>query len=104
MKLVRFSENLKKILEQRGVKLISISKATGIPMSTLSEWTAGREPKVSDAIVKLCQFLDITLDELVLGENRVLNNKSVLAKTYVVINGIKYCIKFHSAEIINEEN
>ena len=56
MKLMKFKESLKNLIDSRGLKLTDISAATGIPKSTLSEWTAGREPKVSEPILKLAEY------------------------------------------------
>jgi transcriptional regulator with XRE-family HTH domain len=90
-----FSTNLKKIIEERGLRLTAISESTGIPMSTLSEWTAGREPKISDSLIKLSQFLGLTLDELVCSEPKAALPDKVVALTSVQIEGVLYRIAFH---------
>jgi len=62
-----FASNLSRTLKERALTLKKVSQETGIPISTLSEWTAGREPKVSEALIKLSVFLQISLDDLILA-------------------------------------
>ena len=95
MSLMGFSTNLKKLIEQRRLKLTTISEATGIPMSTLSEWTAGREPKISDSLIKLCEHLGLTLDELVRSPTTTKNIEKVIAQTTVQIEDTQYRVSFH---------
>ena len=68
MKLMMFSENLRNLIHSKKLSLTKISKETDIPLSTLSEWTGGRDPKVSERLIRLCRYLDTTLDQLVLNE------------------------------------
>jgi transcriptional regulator with XRE-family HTH domain len=93
MKTMGFSDNLKKAIEERGLKLTTISEATGIPMSTLSEWTAGREPKVSEALIKLCRFLGVSLDELILAAGQAGAARAV-TQTVIILDGNQYRIHF----------
>jgi len=49
----------------RGLTQIDLAKATGIPQSTISAWEKGINiPNVADCI-KLADFYNIPLDELV---------------------------------------
>lgn len=64
----KFSENLKNLLHDRKISSSALSRATGIPKSTLSEWLTGtREPTVSEALVKLSQHLGVSLEFLFTG-------------------------------------
>ena len=63
-----FAENLKRLMKERGITSRTVSQATGIPTSTLSEWTAGREPKLGPPVVKLARFFGVSLECLVTGE------------------------------------
>lgn len=99
MKKTSFSENFKKILAERSLSLTTINEATGIPISTLSEWTAGREPKVSEALVTLCEYLEMSLDQLVRanGANGHLksNGKADTGASVVIqLDGRRYRMKF----------
>jgi len=57
------------ILRERGLTKKALSEATGIPQSTLSEWCNGRTPTLSEPIIKLTQYLGVTLEFLVTGKN-----------------------------------
>lgn len=87
-----FSENLRKLISDRSLKLTTISTATGIPISTLSEWTAGREPKVSEALIKLCRYLDVSLDNLVLMNNNEIHNPRITTQVVFELDGEKYSL------------
>jgi transcriptional regulator with XRE-family HTH domain len=65
-----FSENLKRLMKERGVTARVLSKATAIPASTISEWSGGREPKLSEPVVKLARFFGVTLEFLVMGKEQ----------------------------------
>jgi transcriptional regulator with XRE-family HTH domain len=94
MVIMRFSANLRRIIEGRRLSLTKISKATGIPMSTLSEWTAGREPKVSEGLLRLCKFLGLSLDELVGHEPQGVSPAREVAQAHVVIDSVNYQLIF----------
>lgn len=92
MKLMKFSENLRKLIAAKGLKLKLISDETGIPMSTLSEWTGGRDPKVSEALIRLCRYLNVSLDELVSGY-LVKEYETFLTESFFKIDGKTYSLK-----------
>lgn len=72
-----FAQTLRKLMKDRGVSAKLVSQATGIPTSTLSEWTAGRIPKFGKDIVKLSRFFGVSLEYLVTGqvpETKLLEN------------------------------
>jgi len=66
--MASFSENLKHLMKERGVSARVLSEATGIPASTISEWTAGREPKLGKHLIKLARFFGVSLEFLATGE------------------------------------
>lgn len=63
-----FSKVLKNLMQERGVSAAVVSKACGIPKSSLSEWLAGRQPKLDASIVKLAKFFNVSVEFLVTGE------------------------------------
>ena len=76
-----FSVNLKKILTDKRIRNAELSKATGVPMSTLSEWINGRKPCLSKDLVNLARYLDVSLEFLITGSeekeklvNNIINN------------------------------
>lgn len=51
--------------DSKGLNDSKVSKATGIPRSTFSDWKSGRcKPKL-EKLLKIADFLGITLDELI---------------------------------------
>ena len=53
-------ENFSKLLEQSGKKAIDVSRATGIPSSTFSDWKKGKSSPKQDKLkpCKACNFSD----------------------------------------------
>lgn len=66
--MASFSETLKRLMKDRGVSMRVLAQATDIPSSTLSEWTAGREPKLGEPVVRLARFFGVSLEYLVTGK------------------------------------
>lgn len=58
-------------MSERGVAAKVVSKATGIPTSTLSEWTGGRQPKLSDDVLKLARFFGVSIEYLITGKEPI---------------------------------
>lgn len=46
-----------------------VSKATGIPKSSLSEWLALRVPKIDPSLCRLAKYFDVSLEFLITGES-----------------------------------
>jgi len=96
VKKIGFAQNLRRFLDERALSITKVSAATGIPVSTLSEWTAGREPKVSDSLLKLSAYLEVTLDQLVFAEEP---KDGIRQKTessvFVELEGRRYELRFN---------
>jgi transcriptional regulator with XRE-family HTH domain len=58
-------------MQERGITPKALSAATGIPTSTLSEWTAGRDPRLGQPLLKLARFFGVSIEYLVTGEESV---------------------------------
>jgi transcriptional regulator with XRE-family HTH domain len=52
------------------ISMSKLSKATGIPVSTLSEWSAGRIPRLSKQVLELSKFLGVSIEYLITGTNK----------------------------------
>lgn len=89
---MNFAQNLRRHMKDHGLKMIELSKATGISMSTLSEWTSGRMPKVSKNLLTLCDYFGVTLDEMILGRNHP--GEHVAAETLIKLNGEEFRLTF----------
>ena len=59
---------LKKLMKVNGETLVSLSKATGVPKSTISEWLGNRTPNPVQA-VKIANHLGVSLHYLLFGED-----------------------------------
>lgn len=68
--MTTFGSILSKLIAERNLTLKKIADGTGIPRSNISEWIAGRSPQLSDDLVKLAEYLGVTLDFLVTGKNQ----------------------------------
>lgn len=61
---MNFAELLQSLLTEFGISQAQLSRETGIPKTTISGWmNAGRLPDYN-SIRTLCQFFDISADEL----------------------------------------
>ena len=56
------------LLKEKGITSYRVSLDTGIPQATFSRWKNGvAAPKV-DKLIKIAEYLGISLDELVKGD------------------------------------
>lgn len=56
---------LKQIAKERGIKLISIARKIGLYRSNLSAIASGRRGVSLRKLIKICQYLNCSLDELI---------------------------------------
>ena len=61
-------ENYLKIRNLRRARDADVSRATGIPPSTFSDWKHGRSHPRAEKMIKISEFLDVSLEELSSGE------------------------------------
>lgn len=59
---------LSKIIKDRRLTLKEISKATGVPSTTLAEWQSNRTPKNPAQVKAVANFLGVSLHFLLFGE------------------------------------
>lgn len=57
-----------KITQERRLTLREISKATGVPATTLAEWQANRTPKNPNQVQSLAKYLGVSIHYLLFGE------------------------------------
>lgn len=53
-------EIFEKLLKEHGVKASDVSKATGIPQSTFSDWKSGRSKPKDEKIQKIAEYFGVT--------------------------------------------
>lgn len=69
MKTVKLNQTLKELMSKHGLKLKALSKASGIPLSTLGSYTASSKSAYRpEHIAKLCDYFNVTSDFLLFGE------------------------------------
>lgn len=65
---LKIGKTLKHLMEKERHTLTSISKATGVPKSTISEWLNNRTPSPVQA-VKVANHLGVSLHFLLFGKD-----------------------------------
>lgn len=63
-------EIFERLCEAKGLTPYKVSKATGIPTATLSNWKAGRYTPKQDKLQKIADFLGVSLEYLMTGEDK----------------------------------
>lgn len=65
---LKIGKVLKQFMDKERHTLASISKATGVPKSTISEWLSNRSPNPTQA-VKVANHLGVSLHFLLFGKD-----------------------------------
>lgn len=58
------TENIKREIEQSGMKKSDIAKAVGISSATISQYLSGRAQPTLSTLSKLCVVLDCSADDI----------------------------------------
>jgi len=58
------SERIFKIMEKKKISQLELSKKTGIAQSTISDWKTKKINPSADKLMKICDALDISIEEL----------------------------------------
>lgn len=64
---LKISETLEELMRSRGISLRDISRATKVPVSSLSEWKSNNRHPNSVQAAKVASFLGVTLHFLLFG-------------------------------------
>ena len=62
-------ENYCKIRDEKGYKDADVVKGTGITKSTFSDWKSGRSNPKNEKLIKIADFLEVSLEYLMTGKN-----------------------------------
>lgn len=62
-----YYEVFQKLCEEKGVKPGTVSKATGVPTSTLTAWKQGKYTPKNDKLQKIADYFDVPLDYITGG-------------------------------------
>ena len=63
-------EIFEKLLTEKKVKPIDVSRATGISASTLSDWKKGKSTPKADKLQKIADYFNISLEYLTTGKEK----------------------------------
>lgn len=61
-------KKFKQLLEERNITAYRVWKDTGIPQSTLSDWKSGRSTPKVDKLIKIANYFEVPLEELLKEE------------------------------------
>lgn len=89
-------EIFEQLLLKYGLTAYQVSKATGIPQSTLSTWKAKRNRISNENAEILCRYFGISLDQL-MGVNKEENESEFQAKNDTERKVIMLCRKVGDA-------
>jgi len=59
-----------KIIREKGITLYRVSKDTGIPYATLSDWKNGKSQPKLNTLLKICSYLGIPITDLISQEEQ----------------------------------
>jgi len=63
-------ETYRKLLEIKGLKSSDVSKETGVSNATLSDWKKGKSVPKADKLIKIAEFLGVSVEYLTTGEEK----------------------------------
>jgi len=57
-------QNFRRLIENRNITPYRLAKDTGIAQSTLSDWKKGKSVPKLDKLIKIANYLNVPLEEL----------------------------------------
>ena len=67
MSALRLKYELKRLLELKGLRVSDLSRATGGPKQSISDWLGGASPRKMESLYRVARYLGVTIDELCFG-------------------------------------
>lgn len=67
-----------KLLEEKGLKAADVTRATGIKSPVFSEWKKGKSKPNTEKMIKIANFLGISVEYLTTGKEPEINDKYYL--------------------------
>lgn len=59
-----FANNLRRLLTDRKMSVAALAQQSGVPIKTIYHWLAGQQPRKMDHLFKICDLLDVSVEEL----------------------------------------
>jgi putative transcriptional regulator len=69
---------LKEILKKKGLKQLFLAQAMHTSSVTISSWATGKSMPSVESLIRLCEILDVGLDDLVIIEKSKKKNNPKL--------------------------
>lgn len=83
---IQFSKNLRKLIRERTGTQRLLAKNIGVRPSTLHNYLYGGLPRGIQFLVKVAQFYDLSLDELVFGKKKLpMTSEEYLGGLYEIV-------------------
>jgi transcriptional regulator with XRE-family HTH domain len=93
---MNLKKQLKLYLANKGLTASELSRISGVPKQSLSDWLAGSSPRDIRTVKKVADALEVTLDHLVFGDGVAVLQESVPANEWM--SGI-YEVKFRKIKV-----
>ena len=61
---MKVSERIFKIMEEKGISQLELSKGAGIGQSTISDWKTKKTNPGADKLMKIAAVLDVSVEEI----------------------------------------
>ena len=58
------TKSLRRILNDKGITVAQLSRSSEVPAKTIYHWLAGQQPRKMEHIFKICDILNISVEEL----------------------------------------
>lgn len=87
-----YYDKFKKLCDEKGVRPGTVSRATGIPSATFSEWKKGTYTPKQDKLKKVAEYFNISLEELM--EEEPSEKKKTIIKVWHNPNSEEYAKEF----------
>ena len=69
-----------KLLEEKGLKAADVTRATGIKSPVFSEWKKGKSKPNTEKMIKIANFLGVSVEYLTTGKEPEINEEYYLNK------------------------
>lgn len=61
--IIKFATNLQRLMDEKGVTQVDVANATAIKTSTLSVYRRGLRNPLMTSVIKISNYLGVTIDE-----------------------------------------
>jgi transcriptional regulator with XRE-family HTH domain len=66
--MIKIATILNGLMKKKGIRIAELSKATGVPRTTLNEWSSNRSPKNPMQLRAVANYLGVSIHFLLFGE------------------------------------